>query len=94
MFGISWSEFFVIVLVAVLVIPSQYWPDVARFLGRVVKFVRRIVWKITDVTEDISRQIDAQAPIDELLRTTTNDVLNEISQPLKKIKKTTGRKRK
>ena len=34
MFGISLSEFFVIIVVAVLIVPSKKWPDVARFLAR------------------------------------------------------------
>ena len=94
MFGISWSEFFIIILVAVLVIPSRMWPDVARFLARVVRAVRRIVWRITDVSENIKQQIDLEKPIDDLVRTTTNDMLNEISTVLpkqKKTKKTSGK---
>lgn len=94
MFGISWSEFFIIMLVAVLVIPSRMWPDVARFLARVVRAVRRIVWRITDVSENIKQQIDLEKPIDDLVRTTTNDMLNEFSTVLpkqKKTKKTSGK---
>ncbi len=94
MFGISWAEFFVIILVAVLVIPSRMWPDVARFLARVVKFVRGIIWRITDATEQVRQQIDLEKPIDDIIRTTTNDVLDEISTPIKKIKKSQGRARK
>ena len=58
MFGISWAELFVILLVAVLVVPARLWPDVARFLARVVNFVRRAMWKITDATENIKQQIE------------------------------------
>ena len=76
MFGISWSEFFVIILVAVLVIPSRMWPDVARFLARIVKAVRQIIWRITDVSENIKQQIDLEKPIDDLVRSTTDDMLN------------------
>ncbi len=86
MFGISWSEFLVILLVAAVVIPARMWPDVARFLASVVKFVRRLIWKITDASEQIKEQIDLEQPIDDLIRTTTNDVLAEISTPIKKIK--------
>lgn len=89
MFGISWSEFLVILLVGVLVIPARMWPDVARFLARAVSFVRRIVWKITDASDNIRRQIDLEKPIDDLIRTTTSDVLDGISEPLKKRSKTT-----
>ena len=96
MFGISWSEFFVIILVAVLVIPSRMWPDVARFLARIVNAVRQIIWRITDVSENIKQQIDLEKPIDDLVRSTTDDMLNEFSSVLsvkKKNKKITAKKK-
>lgn len=96
MFGISWSEFFVIILVAVLVIPSRMWPDVAHFLARIVKTVRQIIWRITDVSENIKQQIDLEKPIDDLVRSTTDDMLNEFSSVLsvkKKNKRTTAKKK-
>ena len=86
MFGISWSEFWVILLVAVLVIPARMWPDVARFLAKAVTFIRKLIWKITDASEQIKQQIDLEKPIDDLIRTTTADMLNGISEPLKKGK--------
>ena len=89
MFGISWSEFLVILLVGVLVIPARMWPDVARFLARAVSFVRRIVWKITDASDNIRRQIDLEKPIDDLIRTTTSDVLEKKKKKKKKRSKTT-----
>lgn len=88
MFGISWAEFIVILLVAVLVIPVRYWPDVARWLARVVKFIRSFIWKITDASEQIKEQIDMEKPIDDIINTTTKDVLDTIS-----VKKP-GKKRK
>lgn len=91
MFGISWAEFFVIVLVAVMVIPARLWPDVMRFMARAVNAVRRIVWKITDVSENIKQQIDLEKPIDELIQTTTNDVLETFSDALP-VKKKSNRK--
>ena len=102
MFGISWAELFVIILVGVLVVPARCWPDVARFLARAVNFIRAVVWKITDASEKIKEQIDLENPIDDLLRTTTEDVLAEISTPndvldtisnaIKKPKKTVRKK--
>ncbi len=92
MFGISWAEFLVILFVAVLVIPTRYWPDVARFIARAVKYVRAIIWKITDASEQIRDQIDMQRPIDELLRTTTDDVLGQISSIAPKKTKSTRKK--
>ena len=88
MFGISWAEFIVILLVAVLVIPVRYWPDVARWLARVVKFIRSLIWKITDASEQIKEQIDMEKTIDDIINTTTKDVLDTIS-----VKKP-GKKRK
>ena len=96
MFGISWGEFFVIVLVGVIVIPARRWPDVARFLARVVKFVRGIIWKITDASENLKTQIELEKPIDDLIQGTTNDVLDTISTAIKRPKKTNrarGRKK-
>lgn len=92
MFGISWTEFLVILVVAVIVIPARMWPDVARFLAQVVKFVRKIIWKITDASEQIKNQIELQAPIDELIRTTTDDVLADFSEPIRKRKKKQNKK--
>ncbi|MDW2958734.1 MAG: hypothetical protein R8M37_02900 [Alphaproteobacteria bacterium] len=86
MFGISWAEFFVILLVAVLVIPARMWPDVARFLARAVNYIRRIMWKITDVTESVKQQIDLEKPIDDIIKTTTDDVLDGFSTVLPKKK--------
>ena len=88
MFGISWAEFIVILLVAVLVIPARYWPDVARALARVVKFIRAIVWKITDASEKIKEQIEMEQPITDIVNTTTKDMLDTISVRCKKRKTT------
>ena len=86
MFGISWAEFIVILLVAILVIPARYWPNVARAIARAVKFIRSIVWKITDASEKIKDQIELEKPIDDIVNTTTRDVLDTISvkKPRKK----------
>ena len=88
MFGISWAEFLVILLVGVLVIPARMWPDVARFLAGAVTFVRKLIWKITDASEQIKHQIDLEKPIDDLIRTTTSDMLDGFAEPIKQIKKT------
>lgn len=90
MFGISWAEFLVVLLVAVLVIPARLWPDVARFLAQVVKFIRALVWKVTDASEKIKEQIERESPIDDLIKTTTDDILADFSKP---IKKSGGRKK-
>ena len=92
MFGISWAEFFVIILVGVIVVPARMWPDVARFLARMVKFVRGLVWKITDASENLKQQIELEKPIDDLIKTTTNDVLDTFSTVMEKPKNTIRKK--
>ena len=87
MFGISWAEFFVIVLVGVLVIPARCWPDVSRFLARLVNFVRQMIWKITDASENIKQQIELEEPIDKIIQSTTQDVLDTFSDALPKKKR-------
>ena len=94
MFGISWAEFIVILLVAVLVIPARYWPDVARWLARVVKFVRGIIWKITDASEKIKEQIELEEPINDIMNTTTRDMLDAFSVKKPKQNKKRGRGKK
>ncbi|MBD5388769.1 hypothetical protein HDR63_00755 [bacterium] len=95
MFGISWAEFLVILVVAIVIIPAKHWPDVARILGRAVRFVRQIIWKLSDMSEQICQQIDLQQPIDDLIRTTTDDVLDAFStrRPPKKSVKKAGRRK-
>ena len=90
MFGISWAEFFLIVLVGVLVIPARLWPDVARFLARMINFVRGLVWKVTDASENIKQQIELEEPIDEIIQSTTKDVLDSFSDVLPKKKRAAG----
>jgi Sec-independent protein translocase protein TatA len=89
MLGISWTEFLVIVLVAVCVVPTKNWPDVARFFGRVFKWIRQIIWRITDVSEQIQQRIDLEKPIDDLLENATNEMFADI-----KIKKSGKKKSK
>jgi len=94
MFGISWAEFIVILLVAVLVIPARYWPDVARWLARAIKFVRGIIWKITDASEKIKEQIELEEPINDIMNTTTRDMLDAFSVKKPKQNKKRGRGKK
>ena len=89
MFGISAPEFIVILLVAILVVPSKNWPDVARFAARIVRMVRDLIWRITDASEKIKTQIDLEKPIDELIKTTTDDILADFSTKKKTVKKIT-----
>ena len=88
MFGISWAEFLVILLVAILVVPVRYWPDVARALARAVKFIRGLIWKITDASEKIKEQIELEQPINEIVQTASEEVLDAFSVKKKKRKST------
>ena len=88
MFGISWAEFLVILLVAILVIPTRYWPDVARVLARIVKYIRAIIWRLTDVSEKIKEQIELEKPIDDIMRRTSQEVMDTFSVKKPKTKKT------
>lgn len=90
MFGISGAEFLVILLVAAAVIPAARWGDVARFLARAVNFVRGVIWRITDASEHIRDQIDLERPIDDMIRSTTDELLNGISTTRKKPRKKGG----
>ncbi len=87
MFGISWTEFLVILLVAICVVPAKYWPEVARFFARVFKYIRNLVWKITDFTESVQQRIELEKPIDDLLENATQNVFEP-----KRIKKTSKKK--
>lgn len=86
MFGISWAEFLVILLVAILVVPARYWPDVARAFARAVKFIRGLIWKITDASEKIKEQIELEQPINEIVQTASEEVLDAFSVKKKKRK--------
>ena len=84
MFGISWTEFLVILLVAICVVPAKYWPDVARFFAKVVKYIRNIIWKITDFSEAVQQRIDLEKPIDDLIQNETNEMFGEKVRKTKK----------
>ena len=82
MFGISWTEFLVILLVAICVVPAKYWPDVAHFLARIIKYIRQFIWKITDVSQQIQDRIELEKPINDLIENATNEIFEN-----KKIKR-------
>ena len=84
MFGISWTEFLVIILVAICIVPAKYWPDVMKFLARVFKYIRNLIWKISDFSENLQQRIDLEKPIDDLLENATKDIFSE---PIKKTAK-------
>ena len=87
MFGISWTEFLVILLVAICVVPAKHWPDVARYLARIFKYIRELVWKLSDYSEQIQHRLDIEKPIDDLIQNATKDVFNKETKKAKKRKK-------
>ena len=87
MFGISWTEFLIILLVAICVVPARYWPDVARFFAKCVKFIRNLIWKINDFSEEVQHRIELEKPIDDLITYATQNVFGET------IKKRTRKKK-
>ena len=88
MFGISWTEFLVILLVAICVVPAKYWPDVMRFFARVFKYIRNIVWKVSDFSENLQQRIDLEKPIDDLLENATNEMFGDTVKRTVKKKRT------
>jgi len=77
MFGISWVEFLVILLVAICVVPVKYWPQVIRFFARVFKYIRQLVWKLSDFSEQVQNRIELEKPIDDLIETASNEIFNK-----------------
>ncbi|MBF0189668.1 MAG: twin-arginine translocase TatA/TatE family subunit [Magnetococcales bacterium] len=61
MFGLSWFEFFVILVVALLVIGPDKLPEVARGLARLIRQFQRIV---SDVRESVHME-DMEAKMRE-----------------------------
>lgn len=90
MFGISWTEFLVILLVAICVVPAKYWPEVMRFFARVFKYIRNLVWKITDFSDAVQKRIELEKPIDDLIQNATNDVF---AKPKRVVKKKSTKKK-
>lgn len=84
MFGISLAEFLVVLVIAVAVIPAKHWGDVAKFLARAIKFVRDLIWKITDGVNDIRDQIDLEKPIDDIASGAIGDIKSAFATPIGK----------
>jgi hypothetical protein len=61
-------------LVAICVVPAKYWPDIARFFAKTVKYVRNLVWKINDFSEEIQQRIELEKPIDDLISNAAENV--------------------
>jgi sec-independent protein translocase protein TatB len=78
MFEIAWSELFIIVIVAIIVVGPKELPGMLRALGRVVGKLRRSADEFRRQFEDSMREAggeDLQRELNELRR---NNPLNEI----------------
>jgi Sec-independent protein translocase protein TatA len=83
MLGISGAEFFVVLVVAVAVVPADRWADVARFMGRAVRRAREIIGRIQDGVDNLENEISKDLPIDNLSRQTMSDMIETFSRPAK-----------
>jgi len=90
MFGISGAEFLVILVVAILVIPARDWPDVARWLARVVKFFRDLVWKVSESVNEIKDQVAIEEPMTKMTQKVMDDAMSAFATPVKKRNKEQG----
>ena len=91
MFGISWTEFLVILLVAICVVPVKNWPDVVKFFARICRYIRDLIWKISDFSEQVQQRIELEKPIDDLI---TNAATDFFDKPEKSKKTATKKKSK
>jgi Sec-independent protein translocase protein TatA len=89
MLGISGMEFLVIVIVAIAVVPAKSWPDVARAVGKTVRYIRNIMGKIQDGIDGLENEMAKDLPIDSLSQKTMDDMVETFSTP---IKPRTGKK--
>lgn len=83
MFGIGGMEFLVIVIVAIAVVPAKNWPDVARTVGKFVRWIRRAAWKIQDGIDGLENEIAKDLPIDNLSQKTMDDMMSAFGTPVK-----------
>jgi Sec-independent protein translocase protein TatA len=83
MFGISALEFLVILIVAVAVVPAKNWPDVARMIGRAVRWIREMSGRIQDGIGKLEDDIKKEIPIDNLSQKTMDDMAETFGAPAK-----------
>ena len=67
--------------------PVKNWPDVARFFARVFKYIREIIWKVSDFSQEIQQRIELEKPIDDLINGATDEFFNTSTVKKSKIKK-------
>jgi hypothetical protein len=58
-------------------VPAKYWPDIARFFAKAVKYIRNLIWKINDFSEEMQNRIELEKPIDDLISDATKNVFSD-----------------
>lgn len=82
MFGISASEFLLILIVAVLVIPARHWPAVFRGAAQAWRWLRGVVWNIRNKFDEISEEVSKYDPTDALSKQTMDDMMATFATPV------------
>ena len=81
-FMISSIELLIILLVAIIVIPSGDWPKVLRAVMKLVRGIKRIVGQLEDRIEDIENEIIKDMPVDNLRKKTTEELISDFATPI------------
>ena len=91
MFGISGGEFLVVLVVIILVVPPRRLPDVAKFVGRAVRYIRGVISKIQDEVDELEREIPvSQKDMDDMIETFSTPIKPRIRA--KPIRRKSGKK--
>lgn len=79
MIDFAWSEFFVIILVAVLVIGPKQLPEVLQAIGRIVRRLQYMKFALSKQFDDFMEQSDLRELRDQghQMRQISTDALNE-----------------
>ncbi|MDR2269036.1 MAG: hypothetical protein LBD94_02520 [Rickettsiales bacterium] len=87
MFGISGAEFLIVLIIAIAVVPAKNWPDVARMVGKFVRYVKNIIGKLQDGIDNFENEVAKDLPLDNLSQKTMDDMIETFSTPVKKRRK-------
>jgi len=80
---ISGIELLVILVVAIIVIPSDDWPKVLRAVMNFIRGVKRIIGRIEDGIDDMENEVAKDLPIENLRKKTTEELIENFSTPIK-----------
>lgn len=81
MFGISGMEFLIILTVAIIIVPVKKWPDVARFIGSLVRRLKIFIGKVQDEIDNIHDNVAKDIPVDSLSQKTMDDMIATFRTP-------------